>query len=157
MADEQERLRELVADVAAAYFSNSHVTPGDIPNVIAQIASSLSSVGVELPSSESQEPAAAPEPEVTKATPAQIRKSITPDALISFEDGLPYKTLKRHLTTRGLTLEQYRQKWGLPPDYPMVAEAYARQRSELAKALGLGQLRRERAREVARLQQQLRA
>jgi predicted transcriptional regulator len=76
---------------------------------------------------------------VVKATPAQIRKSITRDALISFEDGKPYKTLKRHLTTFGLTIEQYRAKWGLPADYPTVAPSYSEARSAMAKALGLGQ------------------
>ena len=91
----------------------------------------------------SQAPATS-EPE-TKATPAQIRKSITPEALISFEDGKPYKTLRRHLTIRGLTAEAYRAKQGLPADYPMVAASYSEQRSSLAKSLGLGQQRRKPA------------
>ena len=82
-------------------------------------------------------------PEKTRATPAQIRKSVTPDALISFIDGKPYKTLRRHLTLRGLTPEQYRAKWGLAPDYPMTSASYSEQRSELARALGLGQQRRK--------------
>ena len=76
---------------------------------------------------------------VTKATPAQIRKSITPEALISFEDGKPYKTLKRHLTTHGMTVAEYKAKWGLPNDYPTTAPAYSEARSKMAKALGLGQ------------------
>ena len=76
---------------------------------------------------------------VTKATPAQIRKSITPEALISFEDGKPYKTLKRHLTTHGMTVAEYKAKWGLPNDYPTTAPAYSEARSAMAKALGLGQ------------------
>lgn len=75
--------------------------------------------------------------------PDSIRKSIGDDYLISMEDGRRYKSLKRHLSGRGLTPEQYRQKWGLPSDYPVVAPAYARQRSELAKALGLGRKREE--------------
>ncbi len=74
-----------------------------------------------------------------------IRKTVTPDHIISLEDGKPYKSLKRHLTTRGLSPDEYRQKWGLPHDYPMVAATYAAQRSELAKTLGLGQIRRDRA------------
>ena len=74
-----------------------------------------------------------------KATAAEIRRSIRPDALISFEDGKSYKALKRHLTTRGLTVDQYRAKWGLPNNYPTVLPAYSRARSELAKAAGLGQ------------------
>ncbi|MDB5558985.1 MAG: transcriptional regulator, MucR family, partial [Enterovirga sp.] len=74
-----------------------------------------------------------------------IKKSITPDYLISLEDGRQYKSLKRHLSGRGLTPEQYRTKWGLPADYPMVAPSYAKQRSELAKALGLGRPRNKPA------------
>lgn len=86
-------------------------------------------------------PDAAPEPviEFDKPTPAQIRKSITPDALTSFIDGKPYKTLKRHLTKHGLTIETYRERYGLPQDYPSTAASYSAQRSALAKQLGLGQ------------------
>ena len=72
-----------------------------------------------------------------------VRKSVTPDFLISLEDGKPYKSLKRHLTRLGLTPQAYREKWGLPPDYPMVAANYALQRSELAKSMGLGEKRRK--------------
>lgn len=87
---------------------------------------------------------AAPAPTGTaKLTAAEIRKSITPDHLISFEDGKRYKTLRRHLTLRGLTPEQYRTKHGLPADYPMTSATYSAQRSELARALGLGQQRRK--------------
>jgi predicted transcriptional regulator len=82
-------------------------------------------------------------PPAQKLTPAQIRKSITHDALISFEDGKLYKTLRRHLTIRGLTPEAYREKWGLPRDYPMTAASYSEARSALAKSLGLGQQRRK--------------
>jgi predicted transcriptional regulator len=73
-----------------------------------------------------------------------VNKTIRPDYIISLEDGRRYKSLKRHLSSRGLTPEQYRQKWGLRPDYPMVAANYAAARSELAKAIGLGQKRRGR-------------
>ena len=75
---------------------------------------------------------------VSKASAAQIRKSITADAIVSFLDGKPYKTLKRHLTTHGLQPHTYRQRFGLPDDYPMVAPNYAAQRSALAKQIGLG-------------------
>ncbi len=146
MMESGDRLRELVAEVAAAYFSNSPVSAGEIPSVISQIASSLAGVGaaaaplVEL---------AAPEAPVAQSrlTPAQVRKSITPDALISFEDGKPYKTLKRHLSTRGLTPDDYKAKWGLPADYPMVSPSYSAARSAMAVSLGLGQKggRRKRA------------
>jgi predicted transcriptional regulator len=77
-----------------------------------------------------------------------IKKSVTPDYIISLEDGRRYKSLKRHLTGRGLTPAEYRAKWGLPHDYPMVAANYAAQRSELAKAIGLGRKRAEPAPEV---------
>jgi predicted transcriptional regulator len=135
MTEDNDRLRELVADVAAAYFSNTHVATADIPQVIQQIATSLMNVsaGETTPEPETQEEPAAP-----KLTAAQVRKSITPDALISFEDGKAYRTLKRHLSTRGLTPEEYREKWGLPRDYPMVAASYSEARSAMAKSLGLG-------------------
>jgi predicted transcriptional regulator len=131
VADEAN-FQQLVADVAAAYFQNSHVTASEISNVIGQIASSLAAVGapaVEAPAETVEE---------RKLTPAQIRKSITRDALISFEDGKSYKTLRRHLAVKGLTPEQYREKWGLAKDYPMVSPAYSEARSNMAKALGLG-------------------
>jgi predicted transcriptional regulator len=137
MADGSDHLKALVADVAAAYFSNAHVSATEIPQVIGQIAASLAAVGQSSP--ETVPPATAPEPEVTRVTPAQARRSITPDALISFEDGKPYKTLRRHLAVRGLTPDAYRQKWGLPDDYPLVAPNYSAQRSAMAKHLGLGQ------------------
>ena len=134
MADNGDHLRELVAEIAAAYFSHSHVTVSEIPHVIEQIASGLAAVGAGGPG------AAAPaEAAPNRPTPAQVRRSITPDSLISFEDGKGYKTLRRHLATRGLTPESYRQKWGLPADYPMVAASYSVRRSALAKSLGFGQ------------------
>ncbi len=140
---QDDHLRDLVAEVAAAYFSNSHVSPSDIPAVVQQIAASLAAVGA-APAAEPEEtaPALVEEPVQKKLTPAQIRKSITHEGLISFEDGKFYKTLKRHLTTKGLTLADYRAKWGLPADYPSVAPAYSAARSAMAKALGLGQMRK---------------
>lgn len=131
MSDSIE-LQKIVGQVAAAYFGNSHVSPAEIPAVINQIANSLAVVGA--PAIE----APVETPEQAKLTPAQIRKSITPAALISFEDNKGYKTLRRHLATRGLTPDEYRAKWGLPKDYPMVAPSYSEARSKLAKALGLG-------------------
>ncbi|RYF12465.1 MAG: MucR family transcriptional regulator, partial [Oxalobacteraceae bacterium] len=83
--------------------------------------------------------------QVEKPTPAQVKKSITPDALISFEDGKPYKTLRRHLSLRGLSAEAYRAKYGLPADYPMTCTSYSAQRSELARSLGLGNYRKAAA------------
>ncbi len=136
MADDNNQLRELVADVAAAYFSNTHVVTADIPEVISQIARSLQAVGADgTASGAPNEPASEPAP---KPTAAQIRKSITPDGLVSFEDGRGYKTLRRHLSAKGLTPERYREKWGLPGDYPMVSPNYSAARSQMAKAIGLG-------------------
>ena len=94
-------------------------------------------------------PPASVEPGPEKPTPAQIRKSIKPDALISFIDGKPYKTLKRHLTGNGMTIEQYRDRYGLPRDYPSTAASYSEQRSALAKSLGLGQQRKKAAPKAA--------
>ncbi|TXM60966.1 MucR family transcriptional regulator [Methylobacterium sp. WL120] len=130
---------ELTADLVSAFVSNNNVPVAELPALIASVHAALAALGNEAPA----EPAG---PE--KPTPAQIRKSITPDALISFEDGKSYKTLKRHLTLRGLTPEGYRAKYGLPADYPMTTANYSAQRSALAHALGLGQQRRKTATEA---------
>jgi predicted transcriptional regulator len=124
----------LTADVVAAYVSHNSVRTADLPDLIASVHRAMQ--GLSAP------PQAEPE---KREPPVSIKKSLTPEFLISLEDGRRYKSLKRHLKGRGLTPEQYREKWGLPRDYPMVAPNYAKQRSELAKALGLGQLRRNRA------------
>jgi predicted transcriptional regulator len=126
---EQSELVSLTAEIVAAYVSNNKVGVEELGGLIASVHGALSGAG---------QPEAPAEPETPKATAAQVRKSITPDALISFEDGKPYKTLKRHLTLRGLTMDQYREKWGLPKDYPSTAPNYSAQRSALAKSLGLG-------------------
>jgi predicted transcriptional regulator len=129
---EDADLKKLVAKVAAAYFANSHVSPSEISTVIDHVATSLGSVGA---------PSAAPvqpPPETPRLTPAQIRTSITPEALISFEDNKPYRTLRRHLAVRGLTPDQYREKWGLPEEYPMVAPSYSAVRAQVARSIGLG-------------------
>lgn len=136
MTDQQPSdLKQLVAQVAASYFSNSHVSPADIPGVIEQIATSLQRIDSDGGAATAGEDATAGK---AKATAAQIRKSITPDAIISFEDGRAYKTLRRHLSVKGLTPEQYREKWGLPRDYPIVAPNYSAQRSAMAQKIGLG-------------------
>ena len=127
---------QLTSDLVSAYVSNNHVQSADLPSLIATTYAALA--GLTKPSV----PAARA---IEKLTPAQIKKSITPDALISFEDGKSYKTLRRHLTIKGLTPEAYREKYGLPRDYPMTAAAYSEQRSALAKQLGLGQQRRKAA------------
>ena len=122
---------ELAADLVSAYVSHNPLPASDLPSLIETVHTALrqaSSGGVE------------PAPEAPKP-PVPIRKSITPDRLISLEDGRPYQSLKRHLAARGLTPEAYRAKWSLPPSYPMVAPNYAQRRSDLAKARGLGQRR----------------
>ena len=125
---------ELAADLVSAYVSNNSLPSAELPALITQVHAAL--VGLSAPQAPKEE-------EIEKATPAQIKKSITPDALISFIDGKPYKTLKRHLTTHGLDIEGYRRRYGLPADYPTVSSNYSAARSALAKDLGLGQQRRK--------------
>jgi predicted transcriptional regulator len=120
------------ASIVAAYVSNNSVPTSELPTLISSVHTAL--LGL---SNAASAATAAP---IEKPTPAQIRKSISREVLISFEDGRPYKTLKRHLSGRGLTPEGYRAKYGLPVDYPMVAPSYSEQRSSLAKSLGLGRL-----------------
>ena len=131
---ETARLVTLTADVVSAYVSNNHVQSAELPKLLGEVHEAIRSVSLSgRPTAETGPP---------KATPQEIRKSISHDFLVSFEDGKPYKTLRRHLTLRGLSPEQYRAKWGLPNDYPMTSASYSEQRSELARALGLGQQRR---------------
>lgn len=123
---------ELTAEVVSAYVTHNAVQKNDLPDLIAAVHGSLAALGKPKPA-----------PEAEKPSPAvPIKKSISHDYLISLEDGRRYKSLKRHLSGRGLTPERYREKWGLPPDYPMVAPSYAQQRSDLAKSMGLGRQRR---------------
>ena len=117
----------------AAYVSNNSVPQADLPSSTVHAALKTAAEG-------KQEPA-----KIVLEPPVSIKKSITANHLISMEDG-PYKSLKRHLTAKGLTPAQYRAKWSLPVDYPMVAPNYSKARSELAKALGLGQSRKGRKR-----------
>jgi predicted transcriptional regulator len=121
----------LAGDIVAAYVSNNHLQPSELPALIASVYAAVSGLGG---TAVAQEPVEA----VEKPTPAQIRKSITDDGIVSFLDGKRYKTLKRHLTGHGLDPRAYRERFGLPADYPMVAPAYAAQRSALAKRIGLG-------------------
>ncbi|MFH6786592.1 MULTISPECIES: MucR family transcriptional regulator [Methylobacterium] len=133
----------LAADIVSSYVANNNVQVAELPALIASVHASLAALG---------QPAAQAVEE-TRATPAQIRKSVTSDHLISFIDGKPYRSLKRHLTSQGLTPAEYRQKFGLPHDYPMVAASYAAQRSALAKSLGLGQRRRDTAAAAAQIEE----
>ena len=132
----QSELLHMVADVVSAYVSNNQVVANQLPDVIKSVYSSLA----EQQEGRREEPAEALKPAVP------IRKSITPDYLICLEDGKKLKMLKRHLRTAyNLSPEEYRAKWGLGADYPMVAPNYAQQRSDFAKQIGLGR-KRTRAR-----------
>lgn len=138
---DHSRLITLAADIVSAYVSNNHVQSAELPKLLSDVHEAIRGV--------SASPAAPVETGPPKATAGEIRKSVSADYLISFEDGKPYKTLRRHLTLRGLSPEQYRAKWGLAPDYPMTSQSYSEQRSELARALGLGQQRRKGAAKTA--------
>lgn len=121
--------------IVTAYVAHNPTPTSALPSLIADVHAAVAraEVGTALP-----EPTAS-----TAKTASEIRNSITPDAIISFEDGKPYKTLRRHLTMRGLSPEQYRAKHGLAADYPLISANYSKQRSELARSLGLGQQRRK--------------
>ena len=123
---------DLTVTIISAYVTKNTIPARDLPELIASVHAAFTGLGGTTP-----DPVA--EDEVEKPTPARIRKSITPDALISFIDGKPYKTLKRHLTAHGLDASSYRQRYGLPSDYPMTAPNYSAMRSEVARTLGLGQ------------------
>ncbi|GLK68063.1 MucR family transcriptional regulator [Hansschlegelia plantiphila] len=127
---------ELAADIVSAYVSNNSVSVADLPVLINEVHLALTRVssGAAAPATEALKPAVPP------------KKSITPDYVVCLEDGKKFKSLKRHLRTQyNMSPEDYREKWGLPPDYPMVAPNYAAARSELAKKMGLGQQRSKRA------------
>ena len=127
---------ELTADIVSAYVSKNSVPAADLPSLLNSVHAALAGTA----QGQQEEPQAELVPAVS------VRKSVTPDAIICLEDGKRFKSLKRHLrTTYNLTPEQYRTKWNLPHDYPMVAPNYAMARSELAKTMGLGQQRRKGA------------
>jgi predicted transcriptional regulator len=126
---------QLTANIVSAYVSNNTVPSAEISNLIGQVHSALLRVS-------GGQAAASVEP-LKPAVP--VKRSITSDYIVCLEDGKKFKSLKRHLRTKyKMTPEQYREKWGLPPDYPMVAPNYAAARSQLAMQMGLGQQRRRR-------------
>ncbi|MDZ4363245.1 MucR family transcriptional regulator [Brevundimonas sp.] len=128
--EDKSELLEMTADIVSAYVGNNSVSADALPSLIANIHAALSQVSTGAPE---------PEPEV-KEPAVPIRKSIAPDYLICLEDGRKFKSLKRHLRTKyNMSPEDYRAKWGLAKDYPMVAPNYAKARSDLAKQMGLGQ------------------
>jgi predicted transcriptional regulator len=128
--DEKVEIIEMTADIVSAYVGNNSVSAADLPSLIQSVHGALSGVTM----------AAAPVEAAPKEPAVSVKRSIQPDFLICLEDGRKFKSLKRHLRTRyNLTPEEYRAKWGLPKDYPMVAPNYAKARSDLAKQMGLGQ------------------
>ncbi len=128
--------KELVAEIVAAFVSHNSLPVAELPGLIASVDTALRGLAGRAPTAA----------ETEKPTPAvPIKKSITPEYLICLDDGMQFKSLKRHLATLGMTPDEYRAKWGLPGDYPMVAANYAAQRSDLAKSMGLGQTRKATA------------
>jgi predicted transcriptional regulator len=126
---------ELAADIVSAYVSNNSVPASDLPTLINDVHSAL----VRVMSGAVVAPVETPKP----AVPA--KKSVTNEFIVCLEDGRKFKSLKRHLRTQyNMSPDEYREKWGLPPDYPMVAPNYAKARSNLAKQMGLGQQRRRK-------------
>jgi predicted transcriptional regulator len=118
----------LTAQIVSAHVSNNPVSPDILPTLIQDVYRTLANVGREPPQPDKPQPA------------VPVKKSVFPDHIVCLEDGKQLKMLKRHLkTSYNMTPEQYRERWGLPPDYPMVAPNYARARSDLAKQMGLGQ------------------
>jgi predicted transcriptional regulator len=125
--DDQTDLISIAADIVSAYVSNNPLPIGELPKLIGDTYAALQTIGTSVA------------PAAVKLEPAvSIRKSVTPDFIICLEDGKKFKSLKRHLQHFNLTPDEYRQKWNLPSDYPMVAPNYAAARSALAKASGLG-------------------
>jgi predicted transcriptional regulator len=145
----QTMLVEMTSEMVAAYVAQNHVQPSEMPALIASVHAALSSLN------RPQE--VAPEPEKQKPA-VPIKKSITDEFIISLEDGRKFKSMKRYLGLLGMTPADYRAKWGLPPDYPMVAPAYAAQRATLAKTFGLGSMRNRHGQAVeAALEPEVRA
>ena len=125
--DDQETLVTLTADIVAAHVSNNSVAISDIPLVIRSVHEALAGLGKAV------------EPQVKQEPAVSIRASVKPDYIVCLEDGKKLKMLRRHLMTHyGMTPEDYREKWNLPKDYPMVAPSYAEKRRVLAKQIGLG-------------------
>ena len=123
------QILRMVTDVIASYLKKNPVAASELPDVIGSVYAALSG-----------KPAEPAEPAEQRPEPAvSVKRSVTPDYIVCLEDGKKLKMLKRHLrTTYNMTPDEYRAKWGLPPDYPMVAPAYANRRSEFAKQIGLG-------------------
>ncbi len=129
---------EMAAEIIAAFVANNPLPKAELPALIQAMHTTVARL--------EDEPKGAPAPVEPKAPAVPIRRSITPEFLICLEDGKRFKSMRRHLAGLGLTPDQYREKWNLPADYPMVAPNYAAQRSAMAKQIGLG--RRHPARSI---------
>jgi predicted transcriptional regulator len=139
--DDKADIIEMTAEIVAAYVENNTVAAAELPSLIQSVHRALNGItaGPETVEAPPKEPA------------VPLRRSITPDHLVCLEDGRKFKSLKRHLRTKyNMSPEEYRAKWGLPKDYPMVAPNYAKARSDLAKQMGLGQGGRQAARSGAK-------
>jgi predicted transcriptional regulator len=133
-ATDKRDVTALAADIISAYVSNNTLAPTELSQLIARVHEALATAATG--------PVEEPKEELKPAVP--IRRSVTPDHIVCLEDGKTFKSLKRHLQTEhGLSPEQYRQRWGLRSEYPMVAPNYAAARSAMAKQIGLGQKRAE--------------
>lgn len=133
--DHRERA-ELTAEIVASYVGANRLEPAALPDFILSVNKALQTLDQPQAAEVDEAPAA-------KLTAAQIKRSIKADGLVSFIDGKTYKTLRRHLTSNGLTPDQYRTRFGLPADYPMVSASYSAARSEMARKMGLGQAGRQ--------------
>lgn len=134
MEEAPENLIDLTADIVSAYVSNNTISPQDLTGLIAEVHIALTKTVESEPE---------PEPEPIKPA-VSVKKSVTPDYIVCLEDGKKFKSLKRHLRTHyNMSPEEYREKWNLAVDYPMVAPSYAKERSLLAKKMGLGQQRKK--------------
>jgi predicted transcriptional regulator len=131
MSEDKLNVIEMTAEIVSSYAANNNLAANDLPGLIKAVHGALAGASAN----------SVVEPEQSQPAPAvPVKKSITPDAIVCLEDGRKFKSLKRHLRTKyNLSPEEYRAKWGLPKDYPMVAPSYAAARSSLAKAMGLGQ------------------
>ncbi|MEZ5802677.1 MAG: MucR family transcriptional regulator [Rhizobiaceae bacterium] len=123
-----DKLLQRTAEIVSAYVKNNRIPMGELSSVVSDVSAALNRLSTPV------------QPEAEKPVPAvNPKRSVFPDHIVCLDDGLKFKSLKRHLmTSHGITPEQYREKWGLPSDYPMVAPNYAAQRSELARKIGLG-------------------
>jgi predicted transcriptional regulator len=138
MPEETKNHVELTGDIVSAYVTTNNIQRSELPGLIADVHMALTNLGKPALESVKAEP------------PVPIKQTIKPDYIVSLEDGRRYKSMKRHLSSRGITPVQYREKWGLRPDYPMVAPNYSKARSELAKSLGLGQVRKGQAQKAGK-------